>query len=139
MDKTILFFVAGTPIAQGSKTLMRNRMIDSNPKLQPWRNAVALEARRFGQNKITGPVRLSVSFMFERPKSHLTKSGLAKHAPLQPIYKPDLDKLTRAVGDALSVNCHLLQDDSQITEINATKRYCLGSEEPGALIQIDVL
>jgi Holliday junction resolvase RusA-like endonuclease len=50
-----------------------------------------------------------------------------------------LDKLTRAVGDALSINCHLLQDDSQITEIKATKRYCLGSEEPGALIQIDVL
>jgi Holliday junction resolvase RusA-like endonuclease len=77
--------------------------------------------------------------MFERPKSHSTKSGLAKGAPLQPIYKPDLDKLTRAVGDALSINCHLLQDDSQITEIKATKRYCLGSEEPGALIQIDVL
>jgi Holliday junction resolvase RusA-like endonuclease len=118
---------------------MRGRMIDSNPKLKPWRNAVALEARRYGQNKIAGPVRLSVTFMFERPKSHLTKSGLAKGAPLQPIYKPDLDKLTRAVGDALSINCHLLQDDSQITEIKATKRYCLGSEEPGALIQIDVL
>ena len=118
---------------------MRGKMIDSNPTLKPWRNAVALEASRYGQNKITGPVRLSVSFMFERPKSHLTKSGLAKSAPLQPIYKPDLDKLTRAVGDALSVNCHLLQDDSQITEIKATKRYCLGSEEPGALIQIDEL
>jgi Holliday junction resolvase RusA-like endonuclease len=88
MNETIQFFVAGTPVAQGSKTLMRGRMIDSNPKLKPWRNAVALEARRYGQNKITGPVRLSVSFMFERPKS---------------------------------------------------QRYCLGSEEPGALIQIDVL
>ena len=120
---------------------MRGRMLDSNPKLKPWRNAVALEARRYGQNKIPAstPIWLKVTFMFERPKSHLTKSGLAKHAPLQPIYKPDLDKLTRAVGDALSVNCHLLQDDSQITEIKATKRYCLGSEEPGALIQIDVL
>jgi Holliday junction resolvase RusA-like endonuclease len=58
---------------------------------------------------------------------------------MQPIYKPDLDKLTRAVCDALSINCNLLHDDSQITEIKATKRYCLGSEEPGALVQIDVL
>ena len=137
-NKICCFFVDGIPVAQGSKTLMRGRMIDSNPKLKPWRNAVALEARRYGQNKIppTTPLWLKVTFMFERPKSHLTKSGLAKSAPLQPVYKPDLDKLTRAIGDAISVNCQLLQDDSQITRTTAAERYCIGSETPGALIEL---
>ena len=118
---------------------MRGRMIDSNPNLKPWRNAVALEARRYFQHKFTGPVRLQVVFMFARPKSHQTKSGLTKSAPLQPVYKPDLDKLVRAIGDALSVNCNMLQDDSQVTEIRAQKRYCIGSEEPGALITLTAL
>lgn len=36
----IKFFVAGVPAPQGSKVLMRGRMIESSKKLKPWREAV---------------------------------------------------------------------------------------------------
>ena len=114
-------------------------MVDSNSDLKPWRKAVAHEALPHIKRTITEPVALTLVFMLERPKSHLTKSGLAKSAPVQPVYKPDLDKLSRAIGDALSIDCNLLHDDSQIVTLSAQKRYCIGSEEPGVLIGLNVL
>ena len=53
--------------------------------------------------------------------------------------KPDLDKLVRALGDGVATDAHLLKDDSQIVSINAQKRYCIGSEQPGAIVTLIVL
>ena len=61
----------------------------------------------------TGPVSVDIFFQFARPKSH--NPGPERHT-----YKPDLDKLTRLVLDALTVS-EVIKDDSQVVEIHAYK------------------
>jgi Holliday junction resolvase RusA-like endonuclease len=60
------------------------------------------------------PVYLSVDFYLPRPASRKKEAW--------PAWKPDLDKLVRTVGDSL-VKAHVLEEDSRICQILATKRY----------------
>ena len=53
--------------------------------------------------------------------------------------KPDLDKLIRALGDGIATDAQLLKDDSYIVSVNAEKRYCIGSEQPGAMVTLILL
>ena len=131
----------GLPVPQGSKSIVRGRLIDSNKKLKPWRASIAATAQSLGLSAITeGPVFLSCVFVFPRAKSHYNSKGLLRHdAPQFHTRKPDCDKLLRAVGDAISVDCDLLHDDSQITTITGTKRYQIGQEQTGVHIELRVL
>jgi len=52
----------------------------------------------------------------------------------EPTKKPDLDKLIRAAGDALSTIAY--RDDAQITFISAMKRYADANQTPGMDIRI---
>ncbi len=63
------------------------------------------------------PVDMRVSFYLARPASKSKKA--------YPTVKPDLDKLVRAVGDALTGIC--FEDDSAIVHCDARKYY--GSPE----------
>jgi crossover junction endodeoxyribonuclease RusA len=84
-----------------------------------------------GQNKLVGPVALTVVFRFPRPRSHYRTNGqLRKNAPIRQDKRPDLDKLLRAVGDALSGS--VINDDSQISRVAASKIY----GPPGATITL---
>lgn len=84
-------------------------------------------------------MRLKVSFLFARPQSHYRANGQLK--PSAPRYCTtrigDLDKLVRALCDALQGLCYL--DDSQIIEINATRRYASIDERPSAIVTIESL
>ena len=62
------------------------------------------------------------SFYLPRPKSHFTKRGVRLSAPWWPVTKPDLDKLTRALLDALT-DAGIWRDDSQAVELHAEKIY----------------
>lgn len=65
--------------------------------------------------------------------SHYRKDGTLKpSAPQRMTRKPDIDKLTRSIGDALATI--LFRGDQQVTSIVAAKRYIIGNESPGALI-----
>lgn len=123
----IEFSVPGSAAPQGSKRPIRLKtgrvvLVESSARVKPYRAVVALAARQAWQGAPTaGPVTLVVSFAFLRPKSHLTRSGaLRAGAPAAPG-RPDLDKLLRAVGDALTGVIYA--DDSQVTGIVATKAY----------------
>ena len=117
------FTVLGLPQPQGSarafipKGWTRAIITSANPKNKSWRQEVsgaALRAMKGAQPvgpKV--PVRLMVAFYFARPKS---VKALAEKTTA-----PDLDKLIRSTGDALSGICY--HDDSQITELFATKAY----------------
>jgi crossover junction endodeoxyribonuclease RusA len=59
------------------------------------------------------PVDLTVTFFFKRPASK------SKNAFM--VVRPDLDKILRAIGDSLTGIC--FDDDSQITDVCASKRY----------------
>lgn len=119
--------VIGVPAPQGSKTRTKWGVREDNPATRPWRAAVAAEAHQAmnGRPLLTGPVTLEVSFAFPRPKSHY-RSGrhaadLKRGAPVYCPVRPDLDKLLRAIGDALTGT--VLRDDAQIVEAHARKTY----------------
>jgi Holliday junction resolvase RusA-like endonuclease len=78
-----------------------------------------------GRPPLTGPLMLEAEFRFPRPMSHWRSGSFAgdlkRSAPTYCKTRPDLDKLLRAVGDAITgIVC---VDDAQLGEINAVKVY----------------
>jgi Holliday junction resolvase RusA-like endonuclease len=122
--------VTGVPVPQGSlKHIGRGRLIPSNEKkLKVWREAIAEVANEFTTDSgFDLPAIVTVVFTLPRPK---TVKRLSVTVP------PDLDKLQRAVGDALSINCKLINDDAQIIEWHSRKEY---GDVGGAVIQVEFL
>ena len=138
--------VYGTPASQGSKRWLPNgRMIEADQKVKPWRAAVR-EAVYHGMKldmgpvaPLEGPVAVRVTFLFARPKSHYgTRKGepyLRDDAPVFVTRTPDVDKCVRALLDPLT-EMGVWGDDSQVVIVHAAKRYCIGSEKPGATVII---
>ena len=123
--------VFGDPAPQGSKQIVRGRLIEaSSAKLKKWRKAIEVACLEYAdQNIRLGAVRLEVDFFMPRPKSVPFKKRAL------PIVPPDLDKLLRGVGDGIGQSGVIWGDDSQIVEIAARKFY--DDERPsGAVIRI---
>ena len=120
----VSFTVPGVPAPQGSRAPYGG---ESNPRTKPWRAAVAAAAAEaMGDRELlTGPVKLVAVFTYPRPASHYgTGRNEGKLKPSAPTWKksaPDLDKLVRAVGDALKYVA--IRDDAQVCHIEATKVY----------------
>lgn len=123
----VLTIVArGLPGPQGSKTHVGGgRMIESSAKVKPWRDVVAWSAvsarnKVRGWRPLTGPVALSLVFTMPRPRSHYGTGRNADvvrpSAPPRPAVTPDLDKLWRATGDALTT-AQIYRDDAQVVEV----------------------
>jgi len=128
------------PAPQGSKRHVGGgRMIEASKRVKPWRAAVAAEAE-LASEQITGACAVSIVFRFCRPKGHFKTNGdLRDSAPKHCIVKRnDIDKCIRSTLDGL-VQSGLLVDDCIVVTINAEKRYCVGSEPPGALIDVMAL
>lgn len=139
----LAFTVPGVPIAQGSKRFVGNgRMVESANALKPWRAevmAAAIEAADANADWCAGTGRATycakLRFTFKRPKSHYRVTGaLMPSAPDDPSVKPDLDKLIRAVFDALTQS-GVIGDDSQIVKLLAVKTY----GTPGLGVQLERL
>ena len=136
----LAFEVPGEPQPQGSTKAFKHRhsgrvMVTSdNTRLRPWRDAVCWHARQalFGREPLIGPVKVRVEFRFARPGGHFGKRGLRPAAPREHVVRPDLDKLVRALLDALS-DAGIWRDDAQVVETRARKRY---HERPGAVVEI---
>ena len=116
--------VLGIPAAQGSKDQFGQ---ESSRHVKPWRASIASEARAamLGAPPLEGPVEVVGVFVFPRPKAHFRTGRFAgdlrESAPYWHVSKPDLDKLQRAIGDAL-VGI-VLRDDSQVARWDVNKRY----------------
>ena len=120
----------GRPAPQGSKTIMRGRLVESSKYLPAWRKALAEAATQCQAE--TGwfsdqPLEMSVIFYLPRPKS------IKRDLPTVP---PDLDKLARAIGD--SCTGILYNDDAQIVSLQLTKVYD-DEHEAGAIVTIEEL
>lgn len=98
-----------------------------NRKTKPWKQEIAGAANKaMGELAPTfGPVQIHCDFYFARPKS-LNKSILQKTT------RPDVDKLIRAVLDALTGIVYA--DDSQVTAVSAAKLF-----DPKPRVQIEVI
>jgi crossover junction endodeoxyribonuclease RusA len=128
----LTFDVLGRPAPQGSKkSIGNNRFVESSKYLPAWRSAVRLAAEQAvivnGWDRVSGPVELEVMFYLDRPAT-------VKRA--QPIVPPDVDKLIRGVGDALTGVVY--DDDSQIIRVLAWKVYA-DARDPGAFVRVNEL
>ena len=113
--------VEGSPVPQGSfRHIGNGRIISANPKLNNWRQTIADQiAQQAHYRLVDARIRLELVFTLPRPKSVSIKRRAV------PTTKPDLDKLTRAVMDAISLEryCQIIKDDSLVTDLHAVKRY----------------
>jgi len=124
----------GRPVPQGSMVASYNRKQGvshvhhvQGSALALWRAIIreAAAAQMVGKPSAL-PVAITVTFGMPRPKAHLELRGgryvvRMLHYYDRPARQPDLDKLVRAVLDALTGVCYT--DDSQVVELNASKVY----------------
>lgn len=128
---TMQFHVLGAPKPQGSKRhIGRGVMIESCKALRPWRDSVAGAAReamqRQGWQTASGAVELTLGFGFRKPKS-------AKRT--YPTVKPDIDKLERAVLDAMKT-AGVYTDDAVVVEVSKSKYYCTAEQPEGLAVVV---
>ena len=142
----MMFEVPGDPQTQGSmRAIVRGRravVIHDKSRLVPWRDSIAAVARSKGWGRgalLDGAVKIELAFFVTRPALHFGKTGLRKFAPEHPHTNGgDLDKLVRAVGDALTGV--VWRDDRRIVSCHAVKQYCdTHGVEPGVMIAIERL
>lgn len=117
------FFVAGTPVPQGSLKFINGRPIHQGAqRLALWRADIARRASEELPIKYTEEVYCHLWFGLQKPKS-------VKR--VAPFVRPDIDKLIRAVLDGLTGVA--FDDDAQVTNIQADKTY---KDNPGVWIQL---
>jgi len=126
--------IAGAARPQGSKSayVINNRavLVESNKDLKKARAGVSAviygEAYREKWAPIERPhgARVLVVFYFEPPKSWSKKKReLAIAGEIPHTVKPDTDKLTRYLLDAITDAGNVWEDDSQVYSIDAEKAY----------------
>lgn len=138
--------VQGVPVPQGSIDFFGKGRMKYRDDLKPWRDKIRAEyIRQHGSWRIEGAVRLEAEFILPRPKNHYgtgANAGIIKasYVKAKPTTKPDVDKLLRSCGDALTLGDlpKPFDDDAQITESHSRKRYVDQGEQPGVVIVIGV-
>lgn len=141
----VTFRVHGIPATQGSMRAFLPKggkfpivTHDNKAPLRSWRDAVASEAlrKRRGEGLITGPIALRLRFYLPQPRSRpaVLRTDRQRREWAHHWKRPDIDKLQRAVLDALKGV--LYHDDGQIVQVMANKSY---SATPGLEIQLECL
>lgn len=135
---TLTITIPGKPRGQGSITLWRANDGTERAKHAPdtinHRNLAIGLLRQAHQGKPphTGPIAVRICAELPRPKNHYRtgrNAGILKEtAPLWATTYPDLDKIARLIGDALTI-AGIILDDSQIVIWRAEKRYATGAPQ----------
>ncbi|MBK1785121.1 RusA family crossover junction endodeoxyribonuclease [Prauserella cavernicola] len=129
-------FVPGIPRPQGSKRAFHHKQsgkivqMEVSQHVKTWRGDIRDALVGADRPRLDGSVDVDLVFVMPRPKSHY-RTGRNAHllrdnAPVAPTGKPDIDKLVRAVLDAIG-SAGVWGDDSQVVELHAVKRYAGGS------------
>lgn len=141
----VQFFVRGKCEPAGSKKAVpmgrRWGVVDDNPAAEGWKKSVAGVAmvEMNGRQPYEGPMRVSMTFLLERPKSHYLTDGrslsVAGRAFICHTQRPDALKLARAVEDAMSGVVYV--DDNQIVEEHLLKRWTSPGEQKGVMVMVE--
>jgi len=120
----LTFTVPGEPVPQprprvSTRGGFARAYVPAKHPVHAYRDAVAAAARAAGAGVHGEPVSVVIDFVWERPKSHMRKSGVKPDAPVLP--RPDLDNTTKAVLDSL--NGVAWEDDSQVQRLVVEKSY----------------
>lgn len=131
----ISFTVSGQAKPKGSMRAFMPKgarypiLTSSNASLKDWEQIVRHVAQDYSDAYTTGPVRIRLRFNLPRPKS------LSARVSRPHTKRPDVDKLARAVLDALTGV--LFKDDSQVYCLMATKMYANAGEPPNVRITVN--
>jgi len=131
-------FVRGIPRPQGSRVSFKTKTgkiggFEASPRVGGWKLDVAEETiRRMKESGHPGwrnnePLMVELDFILPRPRTQSKKI-------IHPVKRPDLDKLIRAILDALYNVAYT--DDSQVVVLLTEKRYVREGESPGVRIAI---
>lgn len=120
-EPLLCFLIHGHPATQGSKKAFKRGkkivLVEMDPKLPEWRAAVtkaAKDAAGPDWKPWDGPI--SVRGVIRLPAPRKSKFGEWPAGP------PDLDKLQRAIGDALT-NSKVITDDARIVHWDIRKTW----------------
>lgn len=136
----IAVFVPGKPAPQGSKRYLgrsggKGITVESSKAVAPWRadirEALLAEIEAGGHQQLDGAVSVCLTFVMPRPAS----TPKTRRTP-PAIKRPDIDKLARAVLDAVG-SAGAWRDDSQVIALTAHKRLAEISETSGVVIEIE--
>ncbi len=141
-------FVAGKPAPQGSKhprAIYKGKgaqreftgkvaVEESSKQVGPWRESVRSAClddtgrplRRFNEG-----IAVVAQLLFVMPRV----TSMPKTRAIHHIKKPDIDKLTRAIFDALT-SAGVWHDDAQVVSTSQMKRYAGIGEPPGCFITV---
>ena len=128
MSGYVEFFAPGIPQPKGSTRAFvkagRAVVTSDNPKLKGWQRTIAQSAPA----RVMFDGAVSVVARFEMP--HPTTG---KRRQFHTV-RPDVDKLLRAVNDALTGV--LWKDDSQIVNLEGEKTYAMVGSQPGVTVLV---
>ena len=119
--------IDGEPVAKGRPraTLINKKFISmyTDKKTKDYEKKVGETYRECGYPIFDGPIRISICFVHQIPKS--TKKADKEKMLNKEIYptKNDLDNCIKCLTDGLNKIAY--NDDRQIVHINATKEYGL--------------
>lgn len=125
-------FVPGRPAPQGSKRYFGpGRVVEMSKYVAGWREDIrtTLSAEWGALPPLTGAIYLRLQFALPRPAS------TPKRRTPPAIKRPDWDKLSRAVCDAIT-SAGVYRDDSQVVEAWVSKRIAELDEQTGCLIRL---
>lgn len=120
---SIAFTVPGDPVPQPrARITTRGKFAHAyTPKSHPvhdYRTRLALAARLAGLTPTGEPLDVVIDAVFERPKSHMLKSGVKATAPKLP--RPDVDNVAKAVLDSLQ---DVMGDDTMVARLVVEKSW----------------
>ena len=144
MFPPISAFVFGVPVGQPRPRARRfkDRVIIYDPKTaKPWREAVANTLREMVDSPLEGPLELTMTFAFPRPKSHYgtgkNSDRIKGSSPIYHTQKPDIDNVLKSSLDAM--NDVLFEDDRQVVQVNAQKTWADLPDLAGLALQVESL
>jgi len=119
----ITFTVPGNPVPQprprvSTRGGFARAYVPSKHPVHDYRTQLAMAARLAGLTATGEPLDVVIDAVFERPKSHLLKSGVKKTAPRLP--RPDIDNVAKAVLDSLQ---DVMGDDSLVARLVVEKSW----------------
>ena len=130
----MFLIVKGEPVAKGRPRFGNGRTYTPKKTVDA-ENNIKLLALKVGFEKLYGPLRMTITFEMRIPKSWPAQSKKeALEGIIRPTKTPDIDNLFKLVADALQGDNMVYQDDNQIVEIMAVKRY---SADPKTIILIE--
>ena len=131
--------IPGEPVAQARPRIavIAGKPRAYDPKAsRDWKATAQQHARdqmaRAGASVFTGPVRVSISFVFTRPQTTYRKREPRGREPK--VTKPDADNLAKAVLDALNGVAWL--DDRQVYELHLIK--LVGAQDEAPITGVEV-